>query len=275
MTYQCLQNCHNYLLPATRLLLLTICFLTACASQPLVVTREPTTLQLVAAADCGPLTKALAAAYEDTHPWATVTVDVFNAAMAEQALRAGEADLALISWLQNKPGVESIWSQPFTRDGIAIIAHPDSPFSETGLIHLQEIYRGHVQEWNSQILTIVSREGGAGARAAFEQIVLGDHYVAQTAVVMPSNEAVIAYVIHTPGALGYISTLHLTEAAAEGVMVLPVDGVLPTPETISEGLYPLSRWLYLASVDEPRNEAREFAQWVLGPQGQDIISQMN
>jgi ABC-type phosphate transport system substrate-binding protein len=265
------------LLSATCYLLLTICIiciLTACDSQPPVVTREPAALRLVAADDCGPLTKTFAAAYEEAHPWVTVEVDIFNTAMAEQVLRAGEADMGLLSWLQNKPGADPIWSQPFTRDGIAVIAHPDTPFSETGLIHLQEIYRGHVQEWNGRILTIVSRENGAGARTAFEQVVLGDHYVAQTAVVMPSNEAVIAYVTHTPGALGYVSTLHLTETAAEHVMILPVEGVLPTPETISEGLYPLSRWLYLASVDEPSGEAREFAQWVLGVQGQTAISQL-
>ena len=288
MNHQHLRNRHNcllpnyllpnYLLPATCFLLLTICILVACGPQPLVVTREPVTLRLVAADTCGPLAETLAAVYEETYPWVTVEIDVFNAATAEQVLRSGEADLGLLSWLQNKPGIEPIWSQPFTRDGIAIIAHSDLPFAETGLIHLQDIYRGHVQEWHGKILTIVSREHGSGTRTAFERIVLGGSggawAVTQTAVVMPSNEAVIAYVTHTPGALGYISTLHLTEALAEQVIVLSVEGVSPTPEAITEGLYPLSRWLYLASVAEPTGEARQFAQWVLGPQGQGIVWQM-
>jgi hypothetical protein len=68
------------LLPASCILLL----LAACVPQPLTVTREPVTMRLVAADSCGPLAERLIAAYEESHPWVTVELEVFNSSVAEQ-----------------------------------------------------------------------------------------------------------------------------------------------------------------------------------------------
>ena len=253
------------LLPASCIFLLV-----ACASQPLTVTREPATVRLVASDSCGPLARELAAAYEESHPWADVQLEAFNSSVAEQVLRAGEADLALLSWLQETTQERALWSQPFARDGIAVVVHPATPFNETGMAHLQAIFRGQVQEWGGMILTPVSREDGSGTRAAFESAVLGQRNVTLTAVVMPSSEAVIDYVARTPGAVGYVSTLWLSAPIAENVRVAPVEGTLPTADAISDGSYSVSRPLHLATVGDPTDEIREFAQWVLGPEGQAV-----
>ena len=207
------------------LLLLTSCILlAACAPQPLTVTREPATLHLVAADSCGPLAEELAATFEESRPWVTVEIELFNTSMAEQMLRAGEADVALLSWLEESANEEPLWSQPFANDGIAIIVHTATPFAETGLAHLQEIFQGLVQEWNGVVLTVVSREEGAGTRSAFESAVLGNYDTTLTAVVMSSSEAAVEHVARTPGAIGYVSTLRM----GEGMRVLPVEGILPT-----------------------------------------------
>ncbi len=241
--------------------------LAACAPQPLAITREPTHLRLVAADSCGPLAEELAAAYAESHPWAAVeVVGVFNSALAERMLRAGQADLAFLSWIAPSGG-DTLWSHPFTRDGIAVIGRPDLPPSDVGLALLQEIYRGRVQEWEGVVLIAVSREDGSGTRAMFEDVVLRGLSTTPNAVVVSSGDAVVEYVARTPGAIGYVSTLQL----GDGVQVLPVEGILPSPASIADGSYPLWRSLYLATVGEPTGEAREFAQWVLGPQGQAIV----
>jgi phosphate transport system substrate-binding protein len=259
----------RFLLPTFYLFIV----LNTCAPQPLTVTRAPVSLQLTAADSCGALVEELAIAYEETHPWVTVQVEVFNSQVAERMLREGQADLALLSWIQASTDEEPLWSRAFTRDGIVVIVHPEMPLTEISLAHLQDIFRGRTQEWDGTVLTVVSRESGSGTRSAFDRAVLGIHKVTHTAVVMPSNGAVIEYVAHTPGAIGYVSTLWMTESIADGVQALPVEGVYPTLETIFDGSYPLSRPLYLATAAEPTGEAREFAQWVLGPQGQAIIGE--
>jgi phosphate transport system substrate-binding protein len=266
-------TCPSCVLPPASWLPLVSCvllLLAACAPQPLTVTREPVALRLVAADSCGLLAEELAAAYEESHPWVTVEVTAFNDAVAERALRAGEADLALLSWLWETASEGPLWSHEFARSGIAVIVHPSTPFAETGLAHLQQIFRGHVQQWGGMVLAVVSREDGSGARAAFEGVVLGDHDVTPNSVVMSSSEAVLEYVARTPGAIGYVSTLWLGESEADRLRVLPVEEALPALDALADGSYPMSHPLYLASTVEPDGEAREFAQWVLGPEGQAI-----
>jgi phosphate transport system substrate-binding protein len=228
-------------------------------------------VRLVAADSCAPLTQALAAAYEESHPWITIPIEIYNNALAGQTLQAGDADAALLSWLEEET---ELWTRPFAEDGIAVIAHPDTPLTEVSPSFLQEIYRGRVQEWDSTVLALVSREDGSGTRAAFDGAILQGRDITLTAVVMVSNEAVIEYVAQTPGGIGYVSTLRLKDPTASGVQALPVAGVLPTRANIEDGSYPLTRPLHLATVGEPMGEAREFAQWVLGPGGQAVVGEL-
>lgn len=258
-----------------RLLLLAFCFLplfAACAPQPLAVTREPVILRLVAADSCEPLAEALVTAYEESHPWVTIHSETYNAALAEQVLREGSADLALLSWLDTEEN-EDLWARQFASDGIAVIAHPTTPFTEIGLGLLQEIYRGRVQEWEGTVLAVVSREDGSGTRAAFEAAVLQGRDTTLTSVVMVSSKATIEYVASTPGSIGYVSTLRLDPTATD-VQVLPIEGIRPTKTSIEDKSYPLTRSLQLATVGEPTGEAREFAQWVLGPEGQGVVGRL-
>jgi phosphate transport system substrate-binding protein len=257
-------------------LLLVSCLLllaSACTPQPVNVTREPVTLHLAAADSFAPLVEGLAVAYEESRPWVTVSTEVLNSALAERVLREGGTDLALLSWLGEPEGEGQLWTAGFARDGVAVIVHPASPLTEIDLATLREIFLGRIQEWNGTVLNVVSREDGSGTRAAFESIALHGQNTTLNAVVMPSGEAMVEHVANSPGAIGYVSTLRLGPTAlersrqsgrlADGVRILPVEGLLPTEQAIGDASYPLWRQLYLTSSGEPSGEAREFAQWLL------------
>ena len=259
----------------TSLLLVSLIVLStaSCAPQPVTVTREPVTLRLVAADCFAPLVGEVAAAYEEARPWVSVTTEVFNTAVAESVLRERGADLALLSWPVRPEGDAQIWTEDLARDGVAVIVHPTSPLTGTDVVQLREVVLGRLQEWAGTVFTVVSREDGSGTRALVESVALDGQGTTLNAVVMPSGEAMIEHVASTPGAIGYVSTLHLGLLATcrsadvpcelHGVRVLPVGGVLPKVEAIRDGSYPLWRQLYLASNGEPDGEAREFAQWLL------------
>jgi len=254
----------NRLLLGVVLLLVS---LPACAPQPVTVTREPATLRLVAADSCAALMWEAVADYEASRPWVTVSVQVFNNALVEDALRAGEADLGLLSWSPvGEEGDRQLWMEVFDRDGVAVIVHPESPFSVVDLVQLREIFRGRLQEWQGVVLTVVSREAGSGTRAAFEEQVLDGEDTSLNAVVVPSSMAMVDYVMSTPTAIGYVSTRCLDDR----VRALAVDGVTPTDEAIAEGQYPVWRELQLASKGEPAGEARQFAQWLLHRDRADV-----
>ncbi len=245
--------------------LLSTLLLAACAPQPLTVTREPVTLRLVAADDAAPLVTELTSAYEAERPWVTVEVEIFNSSVAEERLRAGAADLALLA----QPGVSPppLWSVPFATTGVVVIAHPAAPVSGLSLLQLQEVFRGRVGEWEDTTpVQVVSREAGAGTRRAFEQTVMDGHHTTMTAVALSDDRQILEYVGATPGSIGYVSMAWLSPTAH----VLAVEGVTPTLTALDR--YPLAYGLFLAARSEPEGDARGFVEWVLGPEGQRYVA---
>ncbi len=95
-------------MPAVWLVVTSMLAVVACAPQPLTVTREPVELRLVAAESCAPLARELADAYEKTYPWVAIEVQALNSALATEALRTGEADVALIPWLDEEAGAAGV-----------------------------------------------------------------------------------------------------------------------------------------------------------------------
>ena len=127
-----------------------------------------------------PLVAELAAAYAERAPLVTIEVSGLGTAYGLEALRRGEADLALASWLP--ADLPASWrATPIARDGIAVIVHPDNPLDGLGLLQLQDLFSGRVYEWSAVggrvaqgAVQPVSREDGSGTRAAFEALVMGD-----------------------------------------------------------------------------------------------------
>ena len=56
------------------------------------------------------------------------------------------------------------------------------------------------------------------------------------------------------------------------VKILRLDGVAPTKENIRSGDYRLFRPLYLVSRGKPAGLAKEFLDWIVGPEGQAVLS---
>lgn len=248
------------------IVLLVVLWLPACSPQPLTVTRDPVTLRIVAAESCGPLLESATSAYEGDRSWVTVETEVTNNALATEALLEERADVALLSWNSAEGEAhDALWAESFAHDGVAVIVHSASPFSAIGIALLRDIFEGRVQEWQGEVLTVVSREGGSGTGAAFEHLVLDGGETSLNAVVTPSGGAMLDYVGSTPTAIGYVSTLSLDDR----VRALPIEGVAPTEAALADGRYPLRRELLVATQSEPVGEARQFAQWLLGVRSTD------
>jgi len=241
-------------------------WLIGCASQPITVTPQPVVLHVVASDAYGPLAERMASAYHDARPWVRVEVETFNQAVAEERLRAGGAEIGLLAGREP----EGLWSVPFATDGIAVIVHPTVPMEGLALAELREIFRGRIGEWpDGTVIQVVSREDGSGTRALFEEMVMEGSDVTPTALVAADSRWMLETVSTTPGAIGYVAYSRLEG----GVRLLPIDGVLPAPSTLPE--YPLRYTALVVAPAEPVGEARAFAQWLLGPEGQaEVLDQL-
>jgi phosphate transport system substrate-binding protein len=255
------------------LFLALVALLTACGEP--VATPEPVFLRASGSTAMAPLVAELAAAFGDQQPTVSLEVTSLGTQFGLEALRAGETDIALASWL---PGdLESGWqATAIARDGIAVIVHPSNPVDGLGLLQLQDLFAGRVYQWaavggraaQGEVQT-VSREEGAGTRAAFEALVMADRAVTPWAVVAASSQAVVENVARHRQAIGYVSMGWVTPE----VKVLKVEAELPTGKSAGQGSYPITRDLWLVTMEASSDPVQDFVDFALSPAGQQIVGQ--
>ena len=221
-----------------------------------------------------PLAADLAAAFQEQSPTVNIEVRGLGTGFGLEALRAGEVDFALASWLPAGAVETQGWqATAIARDGLAVIVHPTNPATELGLLQLQDLFGGQVHDWGAvggrwgRSVQPVSREAGSGVRAAFEALVMGERPVTPLAIVAPSEQAVVEYVAAHPNAIGYVSMNQTTPQ----VRVIAVEGLRPTPRTASDGSYPLSHELWLVAPRSAPETVRAFFDFAQSPAGQQIV----
>jgi phosphate transport system substrate-binding protein len=258
---------------------LLLALLAACG-QPIITPEpiRPVGIRAVGSTTHNPLLTDLATAFSEHTPAISLEVTGGGTQFGLEALRAGEADLALASWLPAE--IDPDWQAiAIARDGIAIVVHPTNPINGLGLLQLQDLFSGLAYEWMAvggqpvpgagSVAQPVSREAGSGTRAAFETLVMEDRPVSPRAIVVTSSQAVVDYVASHPQAIGYVSTGYLSPA----VKALAVEGEDPAPEAVQKSSYPLCRELWLVTGDPPLPAVRQFIDFILSPAGQEIVGQ--
>ena len=230
-------------------------------------------IQATGSTTLSPLVTELGIAFHAQAPTANLAVDGAGTGYGLEALRTGEAGLALASWLP--ADMSPSWkATPIARDGIAVIVHPDNPIQGLGLLQLQDLFNGRAYTWESVgapaahgVVQPVSREEGSGTRAAFEALAMDGQHVTPRAVVATSSQAVVDYVASHRQAIGYVSIGYLSSA----VKALMVEREAATPEAVRQGSYPLCRELWLVTLDPPPPAVQQFLDFALSPAGQAIV----
>lgn len=177
-------------------------------------------------------------------------------------------------------------------DALAVFVHPDNPVPALSLKQLDQIYsstfkRGGVDvttwgglgltdEWNAMPITLFGRNSASGTYSFVQERFLKSGSFKATVQEKPGSTAVVQAVAKERGAIGYSAASYLTAA----VRAVPVsDGeqpaVLPTPEHVLAGTYPLSRALYLYIDKKPGVAVdplvAEFIRLILSRTGQQIV----
>jgi phosphate transport system substrate-binding protein len=124
----------------------------------------------------------------------------------------------------------------------------------------------------NEAIIVMSREDGSGTRSAFTElfgvldsdkrdaITLSAEITNNTAVMMTS-------VAGERNAIGYISLGSLNDT----VKALAIDGIAPDPRTAADGSYKITRPFYIATRGEVKEAARDFINYIMSKDGQDVI----
>ena len=253
-----------------RLCLLSLLVLAACAPPP----RKPVHLQMIGSDSMHWIAQSLADAYTQQRPYVTITTRAANSDVGIRAAREYSRTVGLVSRAIKPNELDAARAVVVARDGVAVIVHQSNPINAIMRSQLVQVFSGEIATWPlgsmaGKLIVVISREDGSGTRDAFEKMAMNGTRVTRTALVLPSESAVVDYIARNPTAIGYASMGALTS----DVRALTVDDVPLSIQTVESQKYPFVRTLSFVVPQSPDVEMQDFIAFVLSAEGQRIITQ--
>ncbi len=240
------------------------------------------------------LALAWAERYQSEHPEVRISVTGGGSGTGIAALINGTVDIANASRQIKEEEIVQAQAngiQPvehiIARDAIAVIVHPDNPVSELTLQQISDIYSGKINNWKEvggedRPIVRLSRETNSGTHVYFLETVLrlgkkdDKTLFSMDTLLLPSSEGIIAEVRDNPNAIGYdglgyvpddLKMIAIAKSAGEPF-------VLPSVETVNDKTYPIARDLYVYTAGEPTGIVKNYLDWILSPEAQEIVLEL-
>jgi phosphate transport system substrate-binding protein len=205
------------------------------------------------------------------------TVDIANASRRIKEEESAEA---------NANGVEPV-EFIIARDAIAVIVNPENPVSQLTLQQISDIYSGAITNWmevggEDRPIVRLSRETNSGTHVYFLETVLrlGDSddktLFSTNTLLLPSSEGIIVEVRQNPNAIGYDGLGYVPDDLKMIAIAKEAGApyVLPSIPTVNDKSYPIARDLYMYTNGEPAGIIREYLDWILSEQAQQIVVEL-
>jgi len=169
-------------------------------------------------------------------------------------------------------------------DGLAVVVNPKNPVSKLTIDQLGAIFTGKISNWEvvggkNAPIVILSREVNSGTHVYFKEHILrkndpnSKEEFAPGALLLSSSQAIADEVAQNPDAIGYYGMGYISNKH-KPIMVAKDEKSeyeAPTIENVVNGKYPISRPLFLYTNGEPQGPVKEFIDFVLSKEGQDIV----
>ena len=182
-----------------------------------------------------------------------------------------------------KRGVNYVLT-PIGKEAFVFLVGKDNPIDDLTYKQIKDIYSGKTAKWRtlgwSEGGSIIAyqRPDGSGSQVGLESIMkdlpiasprpLSEELVGTNSLM---KQVSVVYRGVQP-ALGYSFRFFAGEMYPnDNAKMLKVNGVSPTAENISSGKYPFVITFYAVTAGEPRGNAAKLIEWLLSPQGQDLI----
>jgi phosphate transport system substrate-binding protein len=226
--------------------------------------------------------------YMGAHPGTVIQVTGGGSGTGIAALVNGTTDICQSSRPmkdEEKQQLQTRYGQPPTeivvaRDGLSIYANEANAIAELTVAQLKDIYTGKVTSWDqvggkNAPITLYGRENNSGTYVYFKEHVLADSDFAASVQSLPGTAAVVNAVAQDPNGIGYGGAAYakgVKEVAVKADAASPA--VMPTKDNVLSGTYPISRALYWYLRQAPTGRIKEFADWVLSPEGQKLVTEV-
>jgi phosphate transport system substrate-binding protein len=192
----------------------------------------------------------------------------FKAAMAGQVVFGGVArELSAVERAQ--VGV----AQVIAYDVMAVFVNPGNRVKGLTRAQLKSVFTGQVRNWKELggadlPITIYSEKltGGRATVKAFKDMVLGPEPYGKVVEFEDAPDCLEAVGRDRGGICASSMSFAIPQVAT-----LAVDGAQPSKAEVQSGHYPLKRPLILVSQQAATGAAKDFLDFIMGPEGQAIV----
>ncbi len=189
--------------------------------------------------------------------------------MASRRAKPSEVSAASAKGVNMKPTIVAY-------DGIAVIANSANPVKALTRRQVEQIFTGEVSDWSAVggsggKISVYTRNTSSGTYSDFKELAMKKRDYAPGSQKMAGNEQIASEVGKNANGIGYVG---LAYTKASGVKVLPIDGQLPSVQTVHAKTYPYARPTFYYTNGEPSGLAKQFLDFTIGPAGQRIVGQV-
>jgi len=195
----------------------------------------------------------------------------------------GKVDMAVSSRpLKPEEYEAGLQSIAIAKDAVAIAVGKDNPY-KGGLTsqQLKQIFQGQITNWAevggpNLPIKVINRSPDSGSYTLFQEVaLLGQSFAPDGANFITVKQDETTPLLRMLGKNGITySTVQQLEKQLS-VRVVPIDGIQPTdPTAIKDGIYPISRVVYLVVPTKTSSAAKQFIDMALAPQGQQIVKRV-
>ena len=166
------------------------------------------------------------------------------------------------------------------KDGLSVYLGEHNAVEALTLDQVKKIYTGEIKNWKEVggadvKIVVYGRENNSGTYVFFRDNVLKGKDFTSTMQSLPGTAAVVNAVSKDPNGIGFGGA-----AYAKGIKIAKLKkddsspGIAPNAETIKNGSYPLTRYLYMYLRSRPTGELKKYIDWTLSAEGQAVVSQV-
>lgn len=173
-------------------------------------------------------------------------------------------------------------------DGLAVVVNPKNPIGKLTVDQIADIFTGKTTNWKdvggeNGPIVLLSREANSGTYVYFKEHVLrrGDEKrteeFSDTALLLPSSQAIADEIAQNKNAIGYYGMGYISKT--QKPIAVAKDSKSPyvesTVENVLSSKYYISRPLYMYTDGGPKGTVKDFLDFVLSKEGQEIVRKID
>src|SRR5436305_753476 len=229
------------------------------------------------------LVPQLAEAFKSQHPDTTFDIAAEGSTTGIAAIIDGTAQIGMSS-RRAKPAEVGTASGKGVNlkptivayDGIAVIVNSGNSIKGLSKKQVEQIFTGEITDWSAiggsgGKISVYTRNTSSGTYAEFKELAMKKRDYAPDSQKLAGNEQIAQEVGKNPNGVGYIG---LAYTKASGIEVVPIDGAVPSKESVLAKSYPYARPTFYYTNGDPTGVVKEFIDFTVAPEGQKIVEQV-